>query len=114
DVLVALRVNVAFSGPPNGSPGTPENKKITGPVTVTVVLLPEVEIVHCCWAPLTWKYWANVTGAAITGPTATRVEAQVRIRPPNHLDLIFIVYNPEMEKHPHAHSALCHRTSLRA
>ena len=40
---------------------------MTEPEAEAVVVPPEVEIVHCCWAPLLWKNWAKVTGTAIAG-----------------------------------------------
>lgn len=72
EVLVAVRVNVAACGPENGKYEIPENRNSTDPEAVTVVVGPEtdVEIAHCCVAPLAWKYWANVTGPAYAAGAA--------------------------------------------
>jgi hypothetical protein len=90
-LLVAVSVNVAASDGPNGTPGT-ENVKSTEPVAVTVVLLPDVSTLHCCVFPLSWLYWANVTGAALAEPNVITAKANVvQTGPVLFETLIFIV-----------------------
>jgi hypothetical protein len=67
ELLDADKVKRALSPPENGSPDTPEKKKVTSPDAVTVVVAPEVVIDHCWAAPFCWTNWANVTGTANAG-----------------------------------------------
>jgi len=86
-LLVAFKVKIAVSGPEKGSPDTPENEKFTEPDAETVVVVPDVEMLHCCTDPSCCTYCANVTGNATAVPAvrttivhaAAKQEAALRL-----------------------------------
>jgi hypothetical protein len=63
---------------------------------LTVVTLPAVVTDHCCCDPFCWKYWANVTGAAVAEPTVITAKTNAARIGPALLENLLVIVNSSL------------------